>query len=385
MGIRYSVDGPEAGYLVTCVKKSSLRYGLQVRKQRYLGLVDEKEARRVYRELQRDVELEVRERESTGVSWGNLLGLWYRDVVLADVGDTVTSKNIYDGLRMHTKPWCGLGVDKLSTLSFQMIVNDMVKKGLSRGRVRAIKCAVNKVFEWGILNRMIPPTIVCPTRGAKLPSSIKKDKPVLNMNEVRYMLQRAQDTGHEYFHVWAVAFETGCRSGELWALKWSDIDFQRREITVSRSFNFKLNKVKGTKTGSTRVLPISKEFEPFLKNLKLQTGITSYVLPRISSWQSGQGAAVTRKFCKNIGIPEIPFHGTRACFATICLSNGESIPKVMAAGGWGRISSFQHYVRLLGTSTQGVTDKLQIIPTDEVAIKTVLRFASKKDKESHGK
>ncbi|WP_415062091.1 tyrosine-type recombinase/integrase [Bdellovibrio sp.] len=360
MGVRYFSEGPKQGYLVTCVGKSSVRLGLTIRKQKYLGLVDEKDAKKAYRQLQLDVASELRERECGEIQWGHLLDLWYREVVLRDVSDTITNKATHDALKIHIKSWFQIGVDKITPLSFQIIVSEMESNRLKRGRIRSVKSAINKIFEWGILKRFIPPTLVCPTRGVRLPMSIKKDRPVLDMTEVRYLLQSAYESNHEYFPVWTVAFETGCRSGELWALKWSDIDFHRKEITVDKSFSFVLNKTKSTKSGKNRILPVSPKFELFLRDLQKQTLKSGYVLPRISSWKNRKGALILRKFCRDIGVVEIPFHGTRACFAMMCLQSGESIPRIMCAGGWSRLSSFQYYVRTAGLNTIGLTDSFDL-------------------------
>lgn len=362
MGVRFSDDGPKQGYLVTCVGKSSVRLGLTIRKQKYLGLVDEKDAKKAYRQLQLEVAAELRERACGEIQWKHLLDLWYREVVLRDATDTVTNKAAYDALILHTKPWFLIGMDKITPLSFQIIVTDMERNGLKRGRIKSIKFAVKKVFKWGIFNRLIPATLVCPTHDVRLPKGIKKEKPVLSDVEIRHLLREASEQNHAYFSVWGVAFETGCRSGELWALKWSDVNFVRKEIVINKSFSFKMSKIKSTKTGVSRVLPISPEFELFLKRLKATSGRSEFVLPRINSWKNGQGAHILRSFCRKIGIAEIPFHGMRSCFAMMCLQSGESIPRVMAAGGWERIGSFQHYIRLGRIETNNITDGFKILP-----------------------
>ncbi len=71
---------------------------------------------------------------------------------------------------------------------------------------------------------------------------------------------------------------------------------------------------------------------------------------------------ILRQFCREIGVPEIPFHGIRACFATLCLNKGVPLTKLMAAGGWNRLSSVQHYTRLVGTEVAGITDEFRILP-----------------------
>ncbi|MEK2645262.1 tyrosine-type recombinase/integrase [Bdellovibrio sp. BCCA] len=362
MGVRYSEEGQKPGYFITCVAKSMIRPEVVIRKQRYLGRVSERDAQLEYRQLYGEVRRALLMRERGEVSWGHILESWCHDVVMASPRGTFSKQDTYQALRLHTKNWFNVPVDKITTLSFQMVINEMENVGLSRGRIRAVKCAVSVVFEWAILNKLIPPTTLCPTKGARLPKAVKKEKPVLNSKEIEYLLAKALEDKHQYFPVWAVAFETGCRAGELWALKWNDVDFDQNIITISKSHNFRSGIVKPPKNNKTRVVPMSREFKVFLSYLKETTGSSGYILPRISSLKNGKAAMILRHFCREIGVPEIPFHGTRACFATLCLNRGVPLTKLMAVGGWSRLSSVQHYTRLVGTEIRGITDDFNILP-----------------------
>ena len=66
-----------------------------------------------------------------------------------------------------------------------------------------------------------------------------------------------------------IAMLCGLRRGEISALTWSDIDFDNKTITVSKSYDFKHNQVKLPKTKSgIRVVPIPDELIAFLRPLK---------------------------------------------------------------------------------------------------------------------
>lgn len=368
MGVRYSEEGHKPGYFITCVAKSMIRPEVVIRKQRYLGRVSERDAQLEYRQLYVEVRRALLVRERGEMSWGRIVESWFQDVVMTSRELTSSKRDTYQALRIHTKNWFNVPLDKITTLSFQILINEMDKSGLSRGRIRAVKCAFNVVFEWAILNKLIPSTLLCPTKGVRLPKGVKREKPVLNGKEIEYLLAKAMEEKHQYFPVWAVAFETGCRSGELWALRWSDVNFELNRITISKSYNFRTNKLKSTKNNKTRVVPMSQEFKALLISLQKSTSESGYVLPRITSWKNGQAAMVLRHFCREIDIPEIPFHGTRACFATLCLNKGVPLTKLMAVGGWERLGSVQHYVRLKGTELEGITNEFQILPRSVIAI-----------------
>lgn len=70
-------------------------------------------------------------------------------------------------------------------------------------------------------------------------------------------------------------------------------------------------------------------------------------------------------FCQALGLPEITFHATRACFTVQCLIAGLDIVTTMKLGGWKNVKSFQHYIRLAGVGIQGATDGLDLLPTPD--------------------
>ncbi|HMN68674.1 MAG TPA: site-specific integrase [Bdellovibrionales bacterium] len=163
------------------------------------------------------------------------------------------------------------------------------------------------------------------------------DQKVLTKTEVEIFLQEAKQTTHRFYPVWAMALMTGMRSGELFALKWTDIDFEGRTISVSRQWTNK-NGFGPTKTQRSRVVPISNALLKFLKELKIKSGNQSeFVLPQMPEWENGEQARITREFCAAIGITPVKFHDLRATFITNLLARGESLARVMAIVGHTRL------------------------------------------------
>ena len=149
------------------------------------------------------------------------------------------------------------------------------------------------------------------------------------------------------------------RSGELYALLWSDVNFENGFISVNKSWSSK-NGVGPTKSSMTREVPISEELEKFLKELKLKTQ-GPHVLPRNRDWDFGHQAKILRTFCKQLGITEISFHDLRATFITQLLLRDVPLAKVIAcSGATPRIQTTQGYLRLVAKDVKGATDTLGI-------------------------
>lgn len=77
--------------------------------------------------------------------------------------------------------------------------------------------------------------------------------------EIRRFLRGAHQEGPMVFSLYATAVYTGMRAGELAGLRWDDVSFERRLITVQRSFNGP------TKAGDVRYVPILDVLLPILK------------------------------------------------------------------------------------------------------------------------
>ncbi len=203
--------------------------------------------------------------------------------------------------------------------------------------------------EEGILNRN-----PCLGIQVKIPEVEQK---VLSNDEVGTFLREAKVTNHRFYSIWTVALMTGMRSGELFALKWSDVDMAARVISVSRQWTSK-GGFGPTKTQRNRVVPISDDLLKFLKELKLKREGSEFVLPQLKEWEYGDQAKVTREFCEAIGVTSVKFHDLRATFITNLLSRGVSLARVMSIVGHREIKTTNGYLRKTGVEVKGVTNEL---------------------------
>jgi integrase len=193
---------------------------------------------------------------------------------------------------------------------------------------------------------------------------------ILSLAEIQNLLESAKSMNHEWYYVWAMALNTGMRSGELYSLEWKDIDWDNKLITVSKSYNKRLNIVKSTKAGYWRKVPFNSDTESMLKELRVMAE-GDHVLPRINKWRRGEAAKVLREFCEGIGINSVSFHSLRACFATHLLNSGVTSPVVKKICGWTEEKVMNRYIRLAGIDVAGATEGLGFIRKTEGTAKLV--------------
>ena len=89
--------------------------------------------------------------------------------------------------------------------------------------------------------------------GIDKPLTIKK---VLTQDQVAVFLNRAKEYGIQWYPHWCLALYTGMRNGELYALTWDKVNFEQRQILVSRAWNNK-DGFKDTKSGDDRIVQVA--------------------------------------------------------------------------------------------------------------------------------
>ena len=118
----------------------------------------------------------------------------------------------------------------------------------------------------GILQEALYDEVITrnPVRSVKLPKfTTSKIKP-FNADEVKLIMNNTNKDNYRYYL--AIAFYTGMRSGEIIALKKSDIDFQSNTITVQRTRSHHGESSPKTRH-SIREIPIIELLTPFIQEL----------------------------------------------------------------------------------------------------------------------
>jgi integrase len=236
-----------------------------------------------------------------------------------------------------------------------------------RGLLKVVKRIFNLAIEEGLLVRN-------PAIGIRVRCE-EANQAVLNINEVAILLRSAKRVEHRFYPHWMLALLTGMRSGELYSLRWTDVDLVNNKITISRAWT-KMNGEGPTKTAKSRVCPLSKECRKFLDELRaIGSSKDDFVLPRLWEWDQGDQAKILKSFCREVGITEVKFHDLRATFITQMLNNGVALSKVMAIVGHSSLKTTQGYLRLSGKDIEGATEGLNIqIPQVETPANNVFNL-----------
>ncbi|ALS36953.1 integrase [Enterococcus rotai] len=239
-------------------------------------------------------------------------------------------------LSVHVFPQ--LGEIKLTELKKEDVqtLSDQLEEKLSDASVHAVFRVFHTCLCAAQENELIPKN---PVDTVRLPKMGKRVSKALTTGEQKRLKQVANSSTNGLAVL--IALETGMRIGEISGLKWSDIDWERREVHVNRTLqrltdnNGKSQIVEGLpKTrSSTRVIPLSKRLYHLLwkqkhssKEAYILSNTEKSVEPRVVRYQFKQ-------MSQEAGLSDVTFHTLRHTFATRCLEAGVNIATISALLG----------------------------------------------------
>ncbi len=224
---------------------------------------------------------------------------------------------------LHIEPYFGnMKLDAIKASAIAKWQNDILKK-VSPARLATIRSLLNTMFLDALNDEIIDKNPISLVKSVKL-SKVKIIP--FSLEEVALILKNSQE---QFRNFYALGFFTGMRSGEMIGLKWSDIDFDKNEITIQR--NIRMGFIKySTKNGESRTIDIIDSLLPYLKNQYELTGKkNSYVFLNKSEEHFYDIKRIRethwKKTLKACDLEYRPIYHVRHTFATTMLENNEDL------------------------------------------------------------
>ena len=158
-----------------------------------------------------------------------------------------------------------------------------------------------------------------------------------------------------------LALWLGLRRSEICALEWSDFDFSKKTVSITKALvpNEKNEFVtkKTTKTEkSRRVLDLPDYLISRLEAIQPDLGKR---VGRITSLYPNDIYNHLKVICDRNGIPFVGVHGLRHTNASVMLSIGITSKLAMARGGWSNNATMQNiYQHLFSSDTKEADEKI---------------------------
>lgn len=222
------------------------------------------------------------------------------------------------------------------------------KGGLSYKTVKNIRGVLSSAYEYAIENSYIKDNPVLKSRMPSFAHSIKKDVPEYNAQQVRKLLLFAKEHESHIYIFLLLALYTGLRKGELLALTWEDIDYDKKLLNVNKSRtgsrkNVTMQITTPKTKSSNRKIPINdfvigelkaekQRQEDYAKLLgngydKSHDFIVRTVLGKPYVNLSAINRVVNR-LTEKAGLPHCTIHGFRHSVASILDDNGVPIQDI---------------------------------------------------------
>ena len=281
-----------------------------------------------------------------------------------------TYSNLY---RLYIKETLGeMELSTIKPLHCQNVLNLMSRRGLSNSLISQVRGLMFTIFKLAMENDFIPKNPI--QSSVKQKGEEHKEKYVPSIFVQNRLIQSLkQDL---YFNMYALALQTGLRTGELQSLKWEDINFEEGYLEVKRTLSrlkeegHRIETTPKTKTSLRRV-PLTAEAIRILQNQKKKRKKIKNCCFQCRDYvfvtNTGHYVAASRlnevlnTTCNKLDIPHMSMHSLRHTFATRCIEAGMK-PKALQ--------------KILGHSNIQTTMDLYVHATEEEIMKEIQKLTN---------
>lgn len=266
-------------------------------------------------------------------------------------------------VRNHLVPFLGSKrIDAISFPAIEMFKAHCRENGVSVATIKKILTTLGTIMVYAVRCRYVDHN---PVRDVEKPRKTSEDhneiQPFSPM-EIRAILDATEHRKYRMLFLFAAL--TGLRQGELFALKWGDIDWNHSQVHVRRTYNHGEFYKPKSKAGNRKV-----DLSPILlRQLKEWRVASEYskesglVFPTDAGTPLNHGNVLRRhyyKALKRAGVEYRKFHTFRHTFASLLLEQGENIRYISGQLGHSSTSlTLDVYSHLISNTNQEAAMRL---------------------------
>jgi len=263
-------------------------------------------------------------------------------------------------LRVHLVPFFGdVGVKDISKTDVERFMEHVITSGRSRGTMLNLVNLLHAILKEALLADLVDFNAVEKTRRPKAPGVNKKIR-WLTPEDVQALIRAAphDDFGRIEAPLYLVAAWTGLREGELFALRWQNVDFGAGLIRVRESWSGGL--LSDPKSyGSVRSVPMIPTVAQTLAQLAsrdLRVGDDDLVFAHPHKGTFLSPYTIVPRFKKALvraGVREVRFHDLRHTFGTQMAAGGVPMRTLQAWMGHASVQTTEVYAQYASDPSGG--------------------------------
>ena len=276
---------------------------------------------------------------------GEVAALWKKDKQQYVKQSTIAAYALI--LENHILPVFGDKV-QLTETDVQAFALKKLQDGLSQKTVKDVLIVLKMIQKFGAKNGDLPFI----EWSVKFPTEqTKQELEVLSINNQKRIMQYAIDNFTFRNLGIYICLSTGIRIGEVCALKWGDINIATETISINRTIE-RIYVIDGKKRhtevvigtpktkNSLREIPMSKELLKIVRPLKKVMNDEYFILTNEAKpTEPRTYRNYYKQLLKQLGIPDLKFHGLRHSFATRCIESQCDYKTVSVILGHANIST----------------------------------------------
>ncbi len=216
-------------------------------------------------------------------------------------------------------------------------------KEVSTALLKTLRIILKNIFDKAIINDLCSKN---PVNDIKLSSNYEeKERQAYNAKQQRLAIQWAMDNNKTDI---LIALKTGIRRGELFGLRWNDVDLKNKIIYINQSISPKVKGVEEIDTklkskSSKRAIPIDNELVEWLSFLPNENE-RLFDSPSVDAFAKKINKSL-KQMSKDCNIPSLTLHELRHTFGTVLRENGVDIYSIS---------------KLMGHSSVAVTEAIYV-------------------------
>lgn len=223
-------------------------------------------------------------------------------------------------LRLHVLPDLGpVRLGDITRNDVQAVADRLLEKGLSPSAVRNALMPLRVIYRRAMNRSQVA---VNPTHGLELPAVEGKRDRIADPTEAAALIAAVPEEDQA---LWATAFYSGLRRGELRALRWEDVDIPAGVIRVERAWDAQEGEIIPKTSAAIRSVPIPSVLRSVLAAHRLRVGRATGRIFATEEERPFDPSTVTARADKAwaaAGLDRITLHECRHTYASLMIAAG---------------------------------------------------------------